>query len=105
MDGPYGWNFVSESDIRQVLDALRSFESMSWIAIKSSTSHNSHFIAVDSLSQRARQRLNEIEQDDVDQLFSLRLSGLKRIFGFLDNGILSILWWDPEHAVCPSTKS
>ena len=25
----------------------------------------------------------------------------RRVFGYLDNGVLVLLWWDPDHQVCP----
>ncbi|RKZ46349.1 MAG: hypothetical protein DRR00_24365, partial [Candidatus Parabeggiatoa sp. nov. 3] len=49
-------------------------------------------------------RLAEIHQDDIDELFSLRLSGKERLWGILDNHILKILWWDANHDVWPSKK-
>ena len=41
-----------------------------------------------------------IERD----MHSLRLSGQERVWGILDQGVLSVLWWDPDHAVCPSLR-
>lgn len=38
----------------------------------------------------------------LDDVVSLRLSGPERVFGYLDNGVLVLLWWDPIHQVCPS---
>ena len=38
----------------------------------------------------------------LDDVVSLRLSGPERVFGYLDNGVLVLLWWDPLHQVCPS---
>lgn len=40
--------------------------------------------------------------DDQDALVSLGLTGRERIWGFIANGVMNLLWWDPNHEVCPS---
>jgi len=37
-----------------------------------------------------------------DALYSLRLSGKLRLWGVRDRSVLQLLWYDPEHQVCPS---
>jgi hypothetical protein len=64
----------------------------------------SHFVEVDSLAPAARKRLVELGHDDLDQLFSIRIQGKPRAWGFRDGPVLLFLWWDPEHEVCPSVK-
>ncbi len=31
-------------------------------------------------------------------------NGKQRIWGIKDRNILKVLWWDPDHEVCPSLK-
>lgn len=64
----------------------------------------SHLIAVSDLAKNAQRRLEEIGQADVDEVYSLRFGGQKRIIGIRSGDALKILWWDPEHQVCPSQK-
>lgn len=45
-----------------------------------------------------------VDNDDLDQLFSLRLTVRKRVWGIKEGNIFWILWWDPEHEVCKSHK-
>ncbi len=66
--------------------------------------NGSHLVDVDNLASDAKKRLREIGQDDLDQLYSLRISGKKRIWGIREGYLLWFLWWDPFHSVCPSTK-
>jgi len=40
--------------------------------------------------------------DAVEDLFSLRLTGKKRLWGIRDRHVFKVFWWDPEHGVCPS---
>jgi hypothetical protein len=102
-EGPFGWTRCASVDkLCEVVKKLGEREHMTWTQIESSQSQKSHFVDIDTLSKEARERLAEINQDDVDQVFSLRLSGKERVIGIRDRWILKILWWDPEHGVCPS---
>ena len=58
---------------------------------------NHHFVEVGNMTKRAKARLAEIGQDDVSELFSLRLDATKRIYGIRDRRALKLLWYDPHH--------
>jgi hypothetical protein len=58
-------------------------------------------IPVRELNPEARARLEAIQQDDLDELWELRLGvGDWRIWGILDRSRFDVLWWDPDHTVC-----
>jgi hypothetical protein len=105
----FPWSFAKigrEQWWEDIYPKLDSYESMTWQEILSATggrSHgnNSHNIPISELIKEARDRLAEINLDDVDELFSLRLEGKIRIWGMLDNDALKILWYDPKHEICP----
>lgn len=100
---PWCWSRMDGATIAEVLGRLKHFESMTWSEIEAGT--GSHLIRDHGgLSKAARDRLQEIEQDDTDTLFSLRIGGKSRIFGIREGGVLRILWWDPEHEIYPSRK-
>ncbi len=61
-------------------------------------------VQVGDLCSKAQKRLIDISKDDCDELFSLRIMVRQRIRGIKDGNILWLLWWDPEHEVCPSHK-
>ena len=111
------WSFRGISDQEwwnDILPKLKGFESMTWAAIMSavggkSKGTNSHPVKYENLSRNAQKRLKEIGQNDVSELFSLRLSGTKRIYGIRDGRALKLIWYDRDHgdatkAVCPSSK-
>lgn len=99
-EGPYGWGALeSAAMVRELWARLRDFESMTWVDIERAGSHN---VALDQLSTEARARLAELKLDDVDELFSLRLGGKPRAWGFREANVLRFLWWDPDHQVCPA---
>lgn len=101
VDGPFGWNTITNAELQEVRTRLAAFESMTWHEI---IGQDNHEVETYKLSKAAKDRLLEIKQDDTEQLFSLRISGPKRIWGILDRNALKVLWWDPEHKVYPVPK-
>lgn len=101
---PYGWHAADQATIHKIRERLRSFETMTWGEILNEGGKRNHLIHVSDLCREAKQQLRTIGQDDLDQLLSLGLTGQERIWGILENGVVRLLWWDPEHRVCPSHK-
>jgi len=102
-DGKWGWRNIKANKWQDILSKLGHFETRTWADIKSHT--GSHLVLmIDCPNSQVIQRLTELKLDDIDELFSLRLSGKERIFGILDGHIFKILWWDPNHEVWPSPK-
>lgn len=102
-DGPWGWHLLEANKWQEILTKLGHFETRTWADIKSDG--NNHAVEIqNSPNPNVLKRLTEIHQDDIDELFSLRLSGKERLWGILDNHILKILWWDANHEVWPSKK-
>lgn len=89
---------------------LRHFESQTWLELekelfgaKSKTKH--HSVSVSKIIPEARKRLAHLKLDDIDELFSIRLTGEQRIWGIRHFSYLRILWFDLEHEICPSSKN
>ncbi|MGH9069353.1 MAG: hypothetical protein ACRD0J_17955 [Acidimicrobiales bacterium] len=61
-------------------------------------------IPVDHLGATAKRRLGELDLDDYDSLWELHLTGKQRLWAVRDGPVLALLWWDPNHQVCPSHK-
>jgi len=87
-----------------VLQRLSSLETMMWKDIMIVDKKSHHHIKVEELIKEAQKRLIELDKKDVDELFSLRVNGKKRIFGILDDGNMFFLWYDKEHEICTSHK-
>lgn len=98
----WGWKNIKDR-LQEVLAKLKDYESMQWKEIKNNIARD-HAVEIDKLHADAKKRLQELKLDDVGQLYRLRLSGTQRVWGILDGYIFKILWWDPEHTVCPSPK-
>ena len=63
---------------------------------------SNHSVPVEQLCSQAKKRLEELRLLDLEELHSLRLSGEERIWGILTQNVITLLWWDPNHEVCPS---
>jgi len=102
LGGPWCWTRMDGAGQREVVERLARFETMTWREIDGPT--GSHAVEVERLAKPARDRLMAIQQDDVEQPFSLRITGERRVWGILDEHVLKILWWDPHHQVCPAPR-
>jgi hypothetical protein len=104
MFSPFGWRQIEPEKLVEVRAKLRDFESMTWYEILVTAKDRNHAVSVSKLCKEARDRLEEIDQGDLDELVSLRLSGAERVWGIRTGNVFHVLWWDPTHAVCPSPK-
>lgn len=98
---PYGWQDVGAAKLFEIRWKLANYETMTWGEILKDRDHN-HPVAVNRLEGRAQKRLREIGLHMLDEIFRLRLSGRERVWGHRVGSVLHVLWWDPEHRVCPS---
>jgi hypothetical protein len=103
VDGPWGHAQIDRKILLQdILPKLRNYESMSWSDIVANRHHN-HSVPIHDLISKARQRLDDLGIED-DTLFRFRLTGTQRVWGIRDRDAFYILWWDPDHEICPSPK-
>lgn len=108
-EGPWGLEALKPHWWTKIFPKLRNLESMTWAEIKRASGgrtrgNNSHNVAVSDLITKAQDRLCELGQEDVDELFSLRLQGKHRIYGIKDGRVLKAIWFDPDHEIYPSGK-
>ena len=102
MHTPFGWTNVDEGSILKIRERLGSLESSKWKDFF--PNYRNHFIKLTSLCKDARDHLERMQQDDIDSVVSLGVTQTGRIFGILEHNILKILWWDPDHQICPMDK-
>jgi hypothetical protein len=101
MDGRWGWGRCAQKHLGTILAFLRNLERL----VHTEAFGRKHkFVKIDALCPDAQKRLAEIELDDLDGLWELRVSGERRIWGHRVGHVFYPVWWDPEHAVCPSEK-
>lgn len=82
---------------------MKDYERRTWQEIISSSKRD-HPIPFDNLSVEAQKRLEILQLDDIDQLWRFRFDGEQRIWGIKQGHLFRVIWWDPEHKVCPAPK-
>jgi hypothetical protein len=100
-NGPWCPKRMAQANLVDILEKLKLFENSTWPDIERG---GSHFITVNRVIKEAQERLRILRLDDTDELFSLRLSGTERLWGLRYNDVFSLLWWDPDHEICPALK-
>ncbi len=108
-EGPFGWLKANSLEILdRIRDYLSSLENLTWREIDQRTGPEgrrcNQYLPVTAICQDAKRRLQELQLDDYQHLYELRLTNLQRIFGLRNNEEYFILWWDPYHGVCPVKK-
>ena len=98
-----------ENDSYVILDKIISYSSMTWEEIKKQTHDDNrskhHHLTYSSLSDAAKKRLKAKQLEDrSDDLFSFAFTNMLRIIGYTEKEKFYVLWYDPNHEVCPSTK-
>lgn len=102
MVDPWGWHVLSQAEAAYVREKLASFESRTWADILVTAKNLNHHVAFNDLTSDGQKHYKKLGL--LDEVVSLRLSGLERVIGLLEEGVFSVLWWDPGHHVCKTTK-
>lgn len=98
----FGWHKLDASKLREVRAKLGQFETMTWSEILLDSKKQNHLVEIEKIIPPAQTWL-ERNKILLDKIVSLRLSGQERVWGYLaEHGVMVVLWWDPEHEVCPS---
>ncbi len=94
---------------REVMEKMIDYSNMTWAEIKKQThdigKSKHHLLSLDMLSKDAfdRFKIMRIEEYE-DSIFSFALQNRLRIVGIRENEYFHVLWYDPNHQVCPSKK-
>ncbi len=93
----------------EVMEKMIAYSNMTWQEIGRQTHDEGksrhHFLSVESLSKEAADRFRAMELDEYsDAIFSFALQNKLRVIGIREDEHFHVLWYDPEHEVCPSKK-
>lgn len=88
---------------------LKDIESKRWSDIEKEThgkkgKSKNHWVDVKDIIKPAQVRLSELNMDDHEQIYSLRLTGTQRIWGIRQQNYFRLLWFDFDHDICPSLR-
>lgn len=92
---------------KKIYPKLKTYENNTWDEIRQYTHRgkgnanksNNHFVSIDKLSKEAQERLNILGFSDRSEIYSLRLEGKIRIYGFRELNYMDIIWIDLNHEI------
>ena len=97
---------------KDIYPTLKHFEKKTWFEIESETFYGKrknktkhHSVQISKLIPEARRRLETLRLDDIDELFSIRISGKIRLWGIRKKSYFQALWFDLKHEICPSKNN
>jgi hypothetical protein len=100
--GRWGLDGLSPDHVKLIANCCRSWETLTVGEFRSLPGHFE--IPKENLISDAQKRMVDIGLEEYDGLWHLRLQNKPRLWGLLDGHVFYVVWWDPEHEVCPSTK-
>ena len=99
--GPFAWKKLDAKLLQTIQDRLGAFERYNKDELKKA---NCHPVSLDDLCQDAQKRLRTKRRDDLEALWSFRINSRVRVWAIQYDNVFHLLWWDPNHKVCPSEK-
>lgn len=102
-DGPWGFSEVEPSVLCGILSHLANFESMTLNEVFHRGGYPGKDYDVAAIpNSDALVRLEAVGLADQTKIWALRLGGEPRLYGFMDENIFHVVFWDPEHEIWPS---
>lgn len=110
------WAFRPATDeAAELLEFLRLMAQSTWAEIESMRTggkdrHKKHHDLEVDAPPFDSQAVRDLEKAKLGQefgetMFRFRLSGEKRLWGFRNHATFHVVWWDPDHKVCPTEKN
>lgn len=110
-DGKFRFDlYRPDFDSQEVLLKMIDYGNMKWSEICSQThdKHNKskhHYLSEQELSEDAKERIKAKHlEEDTDVIFSFSFRNTLRIIGIRNDAEFHIVWYDPNHEFCPSTR-
>ncbi len=80
----------------EILPRLKSLETLTWSEILVRDKKQNHSLNPDELNKAARDRLAS-KYIEAESLISLRISGNRRLYGYMTGRVFNVLWYDDDH--------
>lgn len=92
----------------KIYPKLQTYEKNTWDEIRlyshGNGKSNNHNVSIQNLCKEAQDRLEYLGFSDRSEIYSLRLEGKIRIYGFKELNYLDIIWVDLSHEIYPCDK-
>ena len=93
-----------EHDVWEIIEKLKGFEQKKWKHLAANQDRD-HSVPFHKLIPAAQAAAIKKQIDDQDEIWSIRLTGMQRVWGVKHGRHFMVIWWDPHHQVCPSLKN
>lgn len=101
---PWALFNATNEDHWLILKTLFEYERKTPAEIRPDSEHFKNYRNFGECPNRdAVKRLAE-KYEGRDSIARIRLTGKKRLYGFLDGNEFHVVWWDPEHRIWPSKE-
>lgn len=97
------WSPLVNGLLLDQVEHLHDFEKRTWRMLLNDSSKQNHLVSVQKLCKEAQGRLNSLKIY-TDEIVQLRVGSTKRIFGIVEDGVVSIIWFDLNHEIYPVAK-
>lgn len=107
------WVFKpSPDDAQGILDFTCEMARLTWREIEAMQTgerdrhRKHHSMAVGKIESAAQADLTKRKLGETfgDEIFRFRLGGEKRLWGFRQDRVFHVVFWDPDHKVCPQDR-
>lgn len=102
-EGPWGFDDIQPDVLCEILRKLADCESMTLAELRNTRRFFKEYDLPGGLCRQALDRLTAMRRDDMTKIHRLEFTGTQRLYGFLEGNIFHVVWWDPSHAVYPSS--
>lgn len=98
----WGFKKISrETLVDKILNKMSGLDTMTWGELLKKKKKY-HYIPINRICLDAQKRLQELNQNDIDQLFVMHFENKSCLWGIRDGRALKVIWWDPDHQVYPT---
>jgi hypothetical protein len=99
------WDFcaITPALMCEILGKMSACESMTIDELRKTWRLFKDYELPGGLCKEALDRLTATGRDDQTKIQRLEFKGTQRLYGFLEDNVFHVIWWDPDHEVYPST--
>ena len=101
----WSWEGADHAEIVKSLERLRNLASTTWLTIEQELGRKSNgSIEIAKLEREAQDRIRELQLEQFDPFYHLRVEKAVRIWGYRRGRILHVVWLDTDHSVYKTEK-
>ncbi|HUX44658.1 MAG TPA: hypothetical protein VMV57_07905 [Terracidiphilus sp.] len=104
MVDPYSFHQLTAEELSRLRERLSNLETMTWNDIFVTAKKHNHSIPVHELRCEHARKWMKANMPDQLELWTLRVTGVERVWGVFSEGAYQIIFWDPQHRIYPSER-